>query len=377
MTTEEQVRRMLTEAVAAEPETARAPFEQVVRRRRRRSLGAVVVATALLLTAAVAFAGVRGPGAKPTLPAAPSVPPGWKLFQSPAYNLQFRYPPDWVVGGRGGFVIAPSKLSPTGSRPSTIAGPGPMFISLGLSTDYYQFVIQNGTQVTPGRLAGGRAFIRWTGTVSGAHVIDYEIDWGRSCLGRQDCGSHSVTAQIQATDPAMLDRYGPIAQRIIGTLAPIRPTQASTGDPARPACRADQWRPVFASRSRVAFDRPRWVIGASIQYLHGPPCHLRTSLRLAVERSDGSAVAVAGTPSPLTLEADLPEDGGTAGDIMRTATMRYWGWDNWCARPLPQARLRITASGGASTTRSIPPRSIQDPRFPCQPSAPWKILPLP
>jgi hypothetical protein len=175
----------------------------------------------------------------------------------------------------------------------------------------------------------------------------------------------------------MLDRYGPIAQRIIGTLAPMRPTQASTGDPARPACRGEQWRPVFASRSRVAFDRPRWVIGASIQYLHGPPCHLRTSLRLTVERSDGTAVAVAGTPSPLTVEADLPEDGGTAGDIMRTATMRYWGWDNWCARPLPQARLRITANGGLSTTRPIPPGSIQDPRFPCQPSAPWKLLPLP
>jgi hypothetical protein len=165
MTTEEQVRLMLTEAVAAEPETARAPFEQVVRRHRRRSLRAAVVATALLLTAAVAFAEVRGLGAKPTLPAAPSVPPGWKLFQSSAYNLQFRYPPDWGVGGGGGFVIAPRKLSPTGSRPSTIAGPGPMFISLGLSSDYYQFVIQNGTQVMPGRLAGGRAFIRWTGTV--------------------------------------------------------------------------------------------------------------------------------------------------------------------------------------------------------------------
>jgi hypothetical protein len=57
--------------------------------------------------------------------------------------------------------------------------------------------------------------------------------------------------------------------------------------------------------------------------------------------------------------------------------MRYWGWDNWCARALPQGRLRITANGGVSTTRPIPPGSIQDPRFPCQPSAPWKILPLP
>ena len=136
MTTEELVRRMLTEAVAADPEPARTPFEQVLRRRRRRPLRAAVVATALLLTAAVAVAGVRGLGTKPTMPAAPAVPTGWKLFQNRAYNLQFRYPPDWVVGGRGGFVIAPRKLSPTGSRPSTIAAPGPLFISLGLSSDY-------------------------------------------------------------------------------------------------------------------------------------------------------------------------------------------------------------------------------------------------
>ena len=119
------------------------------------------------------------------------------------------------------------------------------------------------------------------------------------------------------------------------------------------------------------------VIGASIQYLHGPACHLRTNLRLTLERSDGTAVAVTGNRSPLTLEADLPEDGGTAGDILRTATMCYWGWDNWCAKPLPQARVRITANGGVSTTRPLPPHSIQDPRYPCRPNAPWKILPLP
>jgi hypothetical protein len=381
MTLEEQVQRMLTEAVAAEPEPAQAPLERVARRRRRRPLRAAVVAMALLLVAAVAVVGVRGLGDKPTPPATPSVPPGppgWKLFENRTYNLQFRYPSDWVVSERGGFVIAPRSLSPSGSQPSTAGGPpGPFFVSVGLSIDYYQFVIQNGTQVTPGKLPGGRAYVRFTGTTATVHYISYEIDWGRSCLGPKDCGSHSLAAQLQATDPALLDRYGPIARRIVATLAPLHPTQPSTGDPTRPACRQDQWRPVFSSRSRLAFDRPRWVIGASIQYLQGPACHLRTSLRLTVERADGSPIAVPGTPSPTTVEADLPEDGGTAADVMRTATMRYWGWDNWCAQPLPQAQVRIAADTGAATTRPLPPRSLEDPRFPCRANAPWKVRPLP
>ncbi len=382
MTIEERVRRMLTEAVTVEPAPSGAPFEQAVRRRRRRPLRAAVVAMALLLTATVVVAGVRALGTKPTLPVAPpvapAVPPDWKTFQNRTYNVQFRYPPDWVVEQQGGFVIVPRELSPNSSKPSNVGPSGPFAITVGFSTDYYLFVIQNGTQVTPGSLLGGRAFIRWTDVVSGARFINYNIDWGRYCLGVGPyCGSHSVRAAIQATSRALLDRYGPVAERIVGTFAPMRPTQASTGDPTRPACRQDQWRPVFASRSKLAFDRPRWVIGGDIQYLQGPACHLRATLRLTVERADGTAVAVPGTPSALTVEADLPEDGGAAGDVMRTATMRLWGWDNWCKQPLPQARVRVTTDSDASTTRPLPPRSIQDPRFPCQPNAPWKIVPLP
>jgi hypothetical protein len=374
MTLEEQVRRMLGEAVAAEPQPARPPLDRVLRRRRRRPLRAAVVATALLLVAAVAVVGIRGLGDKPALPSTPSTPsvppgpPGWKLFQNRAYNLQFHYPPDWVVSERGGFVVAPRSLG---------GQAGPFFLSVGLSLDYYQFVIQNGTEVTPGTLPGGRAFIRFDNTTPGARDVAYQIDWGRSCLGPQECGSHTIVANIRATDPALLDRYGPIARRIVATLTPLHPTQPSTGDPTRPACRQDQWRPVFSSRSRLAFDRPRWVVGASIQYLHGPACHLRTSLRLTVERADGRPVAVPGTPSPLTVEADLPEDGGTAADVMRTGTMRFWGWDNWCAQPVPQARVRITADTGASATRPLPPRSLENPAFPCRPDAPWKVRPLP
>ena len=381
MTFEEQVRRMFAEAVAVQPAPSVAPFEGTVRRQRRRRLRvAAAIATALLLAAAVAVAGIGELGSRPALPpvapAVPAVPAGWKTFQSSAYNLRFAYPPDWVVGEQGGFVVVPRGLAgPGGAKPSPAE---PFTLALALSTDHYLFVIQNGAQVTPGRLAGGRAFIRWSEVSSGVRATNYNIDWGRDCIGgARYCGSHSITAAFQAANRALLDRYGPTAERIIGTLAPIRPTLASTGDPARPACRPDQWRPVFASRSKSALDRPRWVIAGDVEYLQGPACHLQLTLRLTVERADGTAIAVPGTPSQLTVTADLPEDGGSSRQFMRTATMWFWGWDNWCRQPLPQARVRVTADGGASTTRPLPSRLIQDPHAPCRACAPWTIAPLP
>jgi hypothetical protein len=218
---------------------------------------------------------------------------------------------------------------------------------------------------------------RGSSAASGARSIAYAIDWGRYCLeADKDCGSHSIHATIQASDQALLDRYGPVAERIVGTLAPMRPSEASTGDRTRPACRQDQWRPALSSRSKLAADSPRWVIAGDIRYLQGPACHLRTTLRLTVERADGTPVAVPGTSSALTVEADLPEDGGMSRDFLRTPTMWVWGWDNWCKQPLPQARVRVTTDSGASTTWPLPPRSIQDPRFPCHPNAPWRIVPL-
>jgi hypothetical protein len=100
-------------------------------------------------------------------------------------------------------------------------------------------------------------------------------------------------------------------------------------------------------------------------------------LRLTVERADGTPLTVPGTPSPFAVEADLPEGAGTGGDFLRTATMWFWRWDNWCRQPLPGVRVRVTADGGASTTRALPPPSTQDRRFPCRPGAPWRITPLP
>jgi hypothetical protein len=380
MTIEERVRRMLAEAVAAEPAPPGAPFERAVRRGRRRPLRIAVVSMALLLAAAVAVTGVRAVGSKPALPAAPpagpAVPPSWKTFQDARYNLTFRYPPDWVVQGHGGFLIAPRRYaSPDPSNPTR----GLFSIGVGLGLQYYLFVVQNGARVTRGRLPDGRAFIRRTQGGAGLPGAVYEIDWGQSCLARgRDCGAKSMTAAIQATSKALLDRYGQAAEQIVRTFRPALPTAPSTGDPTRPACRPEQWGPVLSSKNKVTLDGPGgWVIAGDVRYKQGPPCHLRTTLRLTVEHADGTPLAVPGTPSPYTVEADLPENGHVAGDVPRYATIWFWVWDNWCRQPLPGARVRVTADSGASTTRPLPPRSIQDRRFPCRANAPWKVAPLP
>jgi hypothetical protein len=382
MTIEERVRRMLAEAVAGEPAPSGAPFERAVRRGRRRPVRAIVVTMTLLLTAAGLAAGVRAlatkPAPLPTVPPVrPAVPPGWKTFQSAGpYNLTFRYPPDWVVEGRGGFVIAPRQFaSPDQSHPTG----GPFGIGVDLGPQYYLFVVQNGARVTRGRLPDGRAFVRSASSQAGTRIVEYWIDWGQYCIGRgQDCGAKSIAVSIQATSRALLERYSQVAEQIVRTFRPARPTAASTGDRTRAACRPDQWRPVVSSENKATLDGPGgWVISGDIRYLQGPPCHLRTTLRLTVEQADGTPIAVPGTPSPFTVEADLPENGGVAGDVPRLATMWFWVWDNWCRQPLPQARVRVTADSGASTTRPLPPRSIQDPRYPCQPNAPWKVVPLP
>jgi hypothetical protein len=381
MTIEERVRRMLAEAVAAEPAPSGAPFERAVRRGRRRPLLIAVITTALLLAAAVAVTGVWALGSKPAPlpvapPAGPAAPPGWKTFHSAPYNLRFRYPPDWVVQGHGGFVVAPRRYSsPDRSNPTV----GPFGIGVGLGGQYYLFVVQNGARVTQGRLPDGRAFLRSTLADAGRRDVVYMIDWGQFCLApRSDCGAKSMTAAIQATSKALLDRYGQVAEQVVRTFQPARPTAPSTGDPTRPACRPEQWRPVLSSENKITQGGPGgWVIAGDVRYLQGPPCHLRTTLRLTVEHADGTPLAVPGTPSPFTVEADLPENGHVAGDVPRYATMWFWVWDNWCRQPLPDARVRVTADGGASTTRPLPPRSIQDPRFPCRPNAPWKVVPLP
>jgi hypothetical protein len=160
-------------------------------------------------------------------------------------------------------------------------------------------------------------------------------------------------------------------------LEPARASAPLTGDPARPACRPDQWRPEFASKIQSAVDSPGGlVIWGDLRYLQGPACHLRTTVHLTVERADGTPVAVPGAPASFTVEADLPE-GSVNTDLPRGATLWFFEWDNWCRQPLPGARIRVTADGGGSATRALPPRSIQSRDFPCRPGAPWSIRALP
>lgn len=372
MTIEERVRRMLAEAVATEPAPSGAPFDRALRRRRWRLVRAVVVAAALLLVVAMVVTGVRFLGTRPApVPTGPVTPPGWKTFQNDFYNLQFHYPPEWVVQGRGGFTIVPRQFAAAGSS-------GPFSIYVGLGPQYYLFVVQNGTRVTRGSLPDGRAFIRYSGPQGAARTVVYDIDWGQFCFPRDECGAKSIAAGVRAAGQALLDRYGQVAEQIVRTFRPARPTAASTGDRHRPACRPDQWRPVFSSKNAVTLDGPGgWVMSGDIRFQRGPACHLRATLRLTVERPDGTPVPVPGTPSPFTVEADLPENGGVVGDVPRGATMWFWEWDNWCKPAQGIGRVRVTTDSGASTTRSLPPRAIQDPRFPCQPNAPWKVVPLP
>jgi hypothetical protein len=370
MTIEERVRRMLAEAVAAEPAPSGAPFDRALRRRRWRPVRALAVGAALVLVVVLLVTGVRFLGRPQPVPTGPVTPPGWKTFQSDGYNLQFSYPPDWVVQGRGGFTIVPREFADRGSA-------GPVLIGLSLS-DYYLFVVQNGTRVTRGSLPDGRALIRFTQAQGPAREINYGIDWGQFCFPPDECGAKSLNATVRADSQALLNRYGPIAEQIVRTFRPARPTAASTGDRRRPACRPDQWRPVFSSKNAVTLDGPGgWVMSGDVRFLGGPACHLRTTLRLSVERADGAPVLVPGTPSPFMVEADLPENAGVAGDVPRAATMWFWEWDNWCKPGQGIGRVRVTADSGAATTRSLPPRAIQDARFPCRPNAPWKVVPLP
>jgi hypothetical protein len=232
-----------------------------------------VVAVALLLAATAVVTGVHAlttkPGAVPTVP--PAVPTGWKTFQNVGfYNLKFRYPPDWSVEGRGGFVIAPGQFARADSSSPV---PGPFAVEVGLGPQYYLFVVQNGARVTRGRLPDGRVFIRSTLAGAAFRGVDYEIDWGQYCFARgKDCGAKSMTAAIQAASEALLDRYGQVAEQIVRTFQPAWPTASSTGDPTRPACDPEQWRPVLSSQNKVTLGGPGgWVIAGDVRYLQGPP----------------------------------------------------------------------------------------------------------
>jgi hypothetical protein len=92
-----------------------------------------------------------------------------------------------VVQGQGGFAVVPRQFaSPRSSEPPTSA---PFLLWVGLSPDYYLFVVQNGARVTRGTLPGGRAFIRSTSANGGARSVEYQVDWASPALAGASCAA--------------------------------------------------------------------------------------------------------------------------------------------------------------------------------------------
>jgi hypothetical protein len=383
MSIEDRVRRVLTEAVATEPPPQRSPFEEVTRRRRRRPLVAATVALALLLVAAVAFTGIRVREEGPVRPTPTTVPPDWKEFRD--QNLSFRYPPDWVVrtdlpSSAAYLVIVPAEFR---DRRVTQSRQLPFVVGLWGGEGYYR--IAAGQPTSPGRLPNGRAYIERTSVLDGRRNHTYTIDMGRVCTTRSpqaDCRAHSIDATLAADTAALMDRYRQVAMAIVGTLAPVGATRPSAGDRTRPACRADQWglvpSPIWSFQGRS------WTIEGQVRYpADGPACHLRVTLRVTVQRPDGTPMAVPGTPAPITLEGDLPEDrvydgyANSPGDVTTPLTWR-WAWQNWCRQPLGQTRVRVEAVGtGKSATVLAPPRGNYANCQGVGRDAPWRISPWP
>ena len=104
----------------------------------------------------------------------------------------------------------------------------------------------------------------------------------------------------------------------------------------------------------------RLVLQGGVQYRQGPPCHLRLTLRLAVQDKAGRPLPVHGNPATTTVEGDLPEDGMqrySGSWVIGGAFMWRFAWEEWCNRGLPKATLQVTAAGGATLT-------VPEPRLP-------------
>jgi hypothetical protein len=104
-----------------------------------------------------------------------------------------------------------------------------------------------------------------------------------------------------------------------------------------------------------------------VQYRQGPRCHLRLTVRMAVEDGGGRLLPVSGNPASITWEGDLPLDGiqRSSGSWVIAGMMWHFIWDEWCNRGLPRATLRVTADGGASLTiPGLDPTPAEPPRSP-------------
>jgi len=358
MTIEDRVRRVLAEAVADEPSLRGAPLDHVLRRRRRRPVMIGAVAMALVLAAVVAVAAVRGAGTRP-LPSTVSTT-GWKAYTDVAGNLRFRYPPDWRVkayqarSGRGPtyMTLVPPGIAVPAMPPAAFQVSWQAGASFWIGEDWI------GGTTSLGRLPDGRRYLRTVGDPVADRIpfASWSIDWGRPCLtGAARCRPHSVRFQVRAADGRLWDRYRAVAETIPTTVEQLRPTAPTVGDRGLPACRSDQWRLVWVEEWGVTNGYQGTVIQGGVRYRQGSRCHLRLTLRMAVEGEGGRALPVRGNPATTTVEGDLPVDGirRLSGSwVIDGAMMWRFVWDEWCNRGLPQATLRVTADGGA--TLAIP-----------------------
>ena len=365
MTIEDRIRRVLADAVADEPPLRGAPLEAVTRRRRGRPVLAGVVAMVLVLAAVVALAAVRGQrerspvGPTPTTTTPAGSTKGWKTFTDAPGNLRFRYPPDWALRRLpkedDAVVLVPPQDT---DRPVEQAR---FRVRILLGETFWVGEMWSG-MTTRGRLPNGQAYLLDVkdGTAGPGNQASgfgvYSIDWGRNCTshrGRRYCGPHSVLVSFGGSSSSAWDRYRPVADTIARTATQLRPTGPSVGDRGRRACRPDQWRLAWPEEYAMGNDGQRFVLQGGVQSRQGPPCHLRLTLRLAVQDKAGRPLPVRGNPATTTVEGDLPEDGMrwySGSWVIDGAFMWRFAWEEWCKRGLPVATLQVTAAGAATLT---------------------------
>jgi hypothetical protein len=370
MTIEDRVRRVLAEAVADEPALRGAPLDHALRRRSRRPLLVGAVAMALVLAAVVGVAVVRASGERP-LPSTVSTE-GWKTYTDVAGNLRFRYPPDWRIvpytgrGERQYLTLVPPGIAVPAMPPAAFE------VSWQVSRSFWIGENWVGGTTSLGRLPNGRPYLR---TVNHPiaddryHFAGWSIDWGRPCLtGAARCVPHSVGFGVHADGRRLWDQHRAVAETIPTTVEQLRPTAPTVGDRSLPACRSDQWRLVWVEEWGVTDGYQGTIVQGGVRYRQGPRCHLRLTLRLAVEGEGGRPLPVRGNPATTTVEGDLPVDGirRLSGSwVIDGAMMWRFIWDEWCTRGLPQATLRVTAGGATLTIPGMDPAPDErSPRTP-------------
>jgi hypothetical protein len=355
MTIEDRVRSVLAEAVADEPPLRGAPLDHALRRRRRRPVVAGAAAMALLLAAVVAVALVRTSRERPL--ASTVSTKGWKTYTDVAGNLRFRYPPDWrivpnpVGGAKGDRDLVPPGITVPATPPAAFQVSWQVSRSFWIGEEWAA-----GGPTSLHRLTDGRPYLRTVSDPADVHAYfaTWSIDWGRPCLtGAARCVPHSVRFTAHATDRRLWDRYRAVAETIPTTVEQLRPAAPTAGDRNLPACQPGQWRLVWVEEYGLRDGYQGMFIQGGVRYVRGPRCHLRLTLRMAVQDQGGRMLPVRGNPASTTVEGDLPVDGlqRLSGSwVIGGAMMWRFVWDEWCNRGLPQATMRVTADGGASIT---------------------------